>query len=336
MIRFATDCSGLDAPFYALQNLLGISKTEKHVTYVFASELDPHLRHLLSHSIVKPLTVYDDVTTRNVDDMQSVDLYVCGFPCQSFSMFGQQHGLNDERGHVFYYVYSYIKKHQPKIFLLENVVGLLHNNRGQTFRLILNMLNEIGVYTLDYKVVSPIDVGIPQHRQRVFIVGIHRQKTNIHSEYKMVWPENSNNVQPLSDLLLDVKTAKLLQPRAFRPLTKHGLSNVKKAEALIPDIHQRLYVFDVRLSKYFYLSPENVCPCLTKFGMSYYISSQGRYLTCLEAMRIQGLDNDHLLEKLGVCDPQIKNKTRIFYAVGNSMCVHVVVAVMDPLIKLLM
>ena len=335
MITFATDCSGLDAPFYALQKIINVTDISKHVHYVFASEIEPRLRELLTESIVKPSKIYDDITKRNVDDMQTVDLYVCGFPCQSFSMFGQQQGFKDTRGHIFYHVYSYIKTHQPKVFLLENVIGLLSNDRGQTFRIILQMLNELGIYMIDHKVVSPIDVGIPQSRNRVFIVGIHREKTGINPDYEMAWPVKTEKLQPLSNFLLDPNAAKQIQPAAFRPLTKHGISNVKKAQSLAANLEQKTYIFDVRLSKYFYMSPENVCPCLTKFGMSYFVSSHNRYLTCLDAMMLQGLDNDHLIQKLDVCNPQKKNKTHVFYSVGNSMCVHVVAAVLKPLFILL-
>lgn len=335
MITFATDCSGLDAPLYALQQLMRTDDLACRIRYIFASEVEPHLYELLAKSVVKPETVYKDITERDVDKMRSVDLYVCGFPCQPFSMFGLQKGFDDNRGNVFHHVCKYIKTHEPKVFVLENVTGLLSNDKGRTFQVILELLRESGVYLIDYKVISPLDVGIPQSRQRLFIVGIHKEKTGIADDFTMSWPSKSSEQRALSEFLLEESVAKKLQPSAFRPLTKHGLANIDKARQLVPDVDRKQYIFDIRLSKYFFMSAENVCPCLTKFGMAYYISSERRYLTCLEAMRLQGLDNQHLIQQLEVCNPQKKNKTQIFYSVGNSMCVYVVAAVLKPLVDIL-
>lgn len=332
MIRFATDCSGLDAPFYALESIIGSC----NINYIFASELQPKLRALLLQSIGQPKIVYEDITKRNLSQMESVDLYVCGFPCQSFSLMGLHKGFRDSRGHVFYHVHEYIKTWEPKVFVLENVVGILSNNSGSTFHTILSELHEIGKYHIEHKIISPLHVGIPQSRNRVFIVGVHRRKTNW-QEGQLAWTCNDTAqiLQPIADFLISRKHAEAIQPRVFRPLTDHGRQNLARASDLVKGIQDKTYIFDLRLSKHFYLSSENVCPCLTTFGRSYFISSQSRYLTCLEAMRLQGLDNDYLLTELQVSNPLAKNKTDVYAWVGNSMCVQVVAAVLTPLVKIL-
>ena len=332
MITFATDCSGLDAPFYALESIVGSCE----INYIFASELQPKLRTLLSTSIGRPKMVYDDITKRNVSQMESVDLYICGFPCQSFSLMGMHKGFRDVRGHVFYHVHEYIKTWEPKVFVLENVVGILSNNHGATFKTILSALHEIGKYHIEHRIISPLHVGIPQSRNRVFIVGIHQEKTNWHgTQLEWTCDKTEPTLQPIANFLISRSQAAAIQPRVCRQLTTHGKQNLAKANDLVSGIQDKTYIFDLRLSKHFYLASENVCPCLTTFGRSYFISSQSRYLTCLEAMRLQGLDNDYLLTELQVSNPMTKNKTDVYAWIGNSMCVPVVAAVLIPLVEIL-
>ena len=137
----------------------------------------------------KTQNFYNDITKRNHDKTPYVDLYVAGFPCQAFSLAGKRKGFEDTRGTLFFDLLQYLKAKKPKYFVLENVKGLLNHNGGRTFLTILDCLAktvnrqysftnyEDGLnYYVYYKVLNSKDYGIPQNRERVFIVGFRDEK----------------------------------------------------------------------------------------------------------------------------------------------------------------
>ncbi len=119
-----------------------------------------------------------------------VDVLVGGLPCQSFSQIGKRKGLEDPRGDLFFHFIKIIKFINPKIFVIENVVGLLTHNNGNTFKIILDKLNEIKLYNISYKVLNANDYNVPQNRKRLFIVGSMKNLKNFkfpkEQEYKPV------------------------------------------------------------------------------------------------------------------------------------------------------
>ncbi len=127
-----------------------------------------------------------------------IDLLSGGFPCQPFSYAGKKIGLEDTRGTVFYSLASIIDSVKPKVFLLENVRGLLSHDKGRTFSTIKNILSELGYY-IDYKVLNAWDFGVAQKRERIFIVGT-RKDYSIEFE----WPEKHDYRPVLRDVLIDV------------------------------------------------------------------------------------------------------------------------------------
>lgn len=180
MIKVGTDFSGIGSPESALKRL-GIEIEE-----VFACEIDKHARKSFSE-LHNPTTFYNDITTRNHSEVPKLDLYVAGFPCQSFSLAGKRKGFDETRGTLFFNVAEFIKINQPECFILENVKGLLSHDSGKTFQTITDVLTNGGgtlngqmgmdsiedglgyhVYT---KVLNTKDYGIPQNRERIFIVG---------------------------------------------------------------------------------------------------------------------------------------------------------------------
>jgi len=114
---------------------------------------------------------YDDVHDIQGEKYQGkIDLLVGGSPCQSFSMVGKRKGLNDTRGTLFYEFARVVKESQPKIFIYENVKGLINHDKGNTFETILATFDELG-YKYYYKVLNAKDYGMAQHRERIFVVG---------------------------------------------------------------------------------------------------------------------------------------------------------------------
>jgi len=179
-MMIGTDFSGIGAPEMALK-YLGIDFES-----VFACEIDKYARQSFKQ-LHKPKTFYNDITTRNHKEVEQLDLYVAGFPCQAFSMAGKRKGFEEARGTLFFNVAEFIKINQPKVFVLENVKGLLSHDKGNTFQTIVDILSNGGGtqngqisldvfedglgYHIYWQVLNTKDYGIPQNRERIFIVG---------------------------------------------------------------------------------------------------------------------------------------------------------------------
>lgn len=114
---------------------------------------------------------FGDISKIKTKDLPDFDLFVGGFPCQSFSIAGGRLGFEDTRGTLFFDCARIIKAKQPKYFILENVRGLLSHDQGKTFRTIVDVLYDDLGYGIEYQILNSKDFGVPQSRQRVFIVG---------------------------------------------------------------------------------------------------------------------------------------------------------------------
>lgn len=121
---------------------------------------------------------YDDITTVTDESWRrykgTVDVICGGFPCQAFSVAGKRKGFDDVRGTMFFYLANAVKQIEPRYFIFENVKGLLNHDSGRTFGTILNALDELG-YDVEWHVYNSKDYGVPQNRERVYIVGHSRR-----------------------------------------------------------------------------------------------------------------------------------------------------------------
>ena len=144
-LRVGTDCSGIDAPIHALK-LMNVP-----FQYEFASDLDKAAKASINCNH-QPRMFFDDIMTRDHTRLPKLDLYCAGFPCQSFSTLGKRQGFDDtkNRGTVFFHCYETIKNTQPKMFVLENVKGLLSHDKGKTFKTIMDYLSTLSGYFIHY------------------------------------------------------------------------------------------------------------------------------------------------------------------------------------------
>lgn len=191
-LRIGTDCSGIEAP---IQALIQLNIPHKHL---WSSDIDKWCIKSIKANY-NPERIYGDkdgdykdgdIRNRNHEELPDIDLYVCGFPCQPFSQAGSGKGLQDKRGNVFFSCIATIRAKKPRYFILENVKGILWNDKrdkkdkyGETWKIIwreIEKLKELGYY-VDWKVMNTRDYGIPQNRERVYIVG------TMEGEYE--WPE---------------------------------------------------------------------------------------------------------------------------------------------------
>lgn len=178
-IKVGSDFSGVGAFEQAL-NRLGI---EHEV--VFACDKDKYARLTYVHNYGEPKCYPMDVYEREIPG-ESLDLYVTSPPCQSFSLAGKRLGKDDKRGILFFNSHEFITKNEPRYFIFENVKGLLSDDGGKTFSEWLHLLGGKSVngmpivfpydgavpYHVYWKVLNAKDFGVPQNRERVFIIGI--------------------------------------------------------------------------------------------------------------------------------------------------------------------
>ncbi|MEK7112875.1 MAG: DNA (cytosine-5-)-methyltransferase, partial [Patescibacteria group bacterium] len=111
-----------------------------------------------------------DITKVPSSDIPDHDLLVGGFPCQAFSIAGKRRGFEDTRGTLFFEIARILHDKRPRYFILENVKGLLSHEEGKTFQTILGVLTDLG-YECEWQVLNSKNFGVPQNRERVFIVG---------------------------------------------------------------------------------------------------------------------------------------------------------------------
>ena len=185
MLKVSTFCSGIGSPEQALKNL-GI----EHKT-VFACEIDKYARqsYLANHECE---TMYHDMTKEDyVGEHWYSDINIAGIPCQAFSLAGKRLGELDPRGLLFFDFYRYVKNQKPKYFIIENVKGLLSMNEGEIFQNWINLLGQSVngdafmfphedsiMYNLHWQVLNTKDYGLPQNRERVFLIGIRNDLPN--------------------------------------------------------------------------------------------------------------------------------------------------------------
>lgn len=177
MLKIGSFCSGIGSPEQAIKDLNINHSIE------FACEIDKYARmtYQANHEVK---IMYEDLTKIYYSSLPDVNLFVAGFPCQSFSIAGKRLGFEDTRGTIFFHILEYLKTKKPDMFVLENVKGLLSHDKGKTFDVIINSLaatvngqclmfpnvDTLG-YNVYYQVLNAKDYGIPQNRERVFIVG---------------------------------------------------------------------------------------------------------------------------------------------------------------------
>jgi DNA (cytosine-5)-methyltransferase 1 len=113
---------------------------------------------------------YGDITKINADELPDFDCLVGGFPCQAFSIAGKRKGFNDTRGTLFFDLARILRAKQPRLFVFENVKGLLSHDNGNTFKTIIATIDELG-YDCQWQVINSKNHGVPQNRERIFIVG---------------------------------------------------------------------------------------------------------------------------------------------------------------------
>ena len=179
IIRVGTLFSGIGAIEHALERL----KLNKEI--VFACDNDPAVKKSYFENYnISDKHWHDDICELNAKKYKyKIDLLVGGSPCQSFSMVGKRGGLEDTRGTLFYEFARIIDESKPKIFIFENVKGLLSHDEGNTWQIIKNVFNDLGYYFQEPEILNSKHFGVPQNRNRIFVVGFRKRSWKDNFEY---------------------------------------------------------------------------------------------------------------------------------------------------------
>jgi DNA (cytosine-5)-methyltransferase 1 len=224
MIKVGSDFSGVGAFNQAL-NRLGIDFEE-----VFACDMDKYARETFIHNYGEPKYYPKNVYDREIPS-DSLDIYMTSPPCQAFSLAGKRLGKDDKRGVLFFNSHEFIQENKPRFFIFENVKGLLSDDNGRTFQEWINHLggksvNSVPVifptdeavpYHIYWKVLNAKKLGVPQNRERVFIIGIRDDEDNVFD-----WPQEVYLTNRLKDVLEnDVDDKYFLSEKTVNYLLRH-------------------------------------------------------------------------------------------------------------------
>ncbi|MDV7141762.1 DNA (cytosine-5-)-methyltransferase [Tropicimonas sp. TH_r6] len=284
-----------------------------------------------------------DITTINEEDVPVHDLLLAGFPCQPFSIagvskknaLGRAHGFADEtQGTLFFDVVRMLRHHKPKAFLLENVKNLLSHDKGNTMRVILHALDELG-YEVDYRVIDAQN-WVPQHRERIFISGFRR---NFSTNFTMEDVKIPDGERPLlKDILHPEDGSEISEP----PFTVGPKAEVAEKYTLTPKLWDYLQRYAAKHKAagngfgFGLRGPEDVARTLSaryyKDGSEILIEQDGdipRRLTPRECARLMGFDRP------GNNRPWIipVSDTQAYRQFGNAVAAPVAIAVasaMEP------
>tara|TARA_B110000902_G_scaffold264754_1_gene347065 strand:- start:679 stop:1743 length:1065 start_codon:yes stop_codon:yes gene_type:complete len=351
MIKVGTDFSGIGSPEAALKRL----NIPHH--NVFACDIDKYAKQSFLE-LNSPDLFYDDITTRDYKEVPQLDLYVAGFPCQSFSLAGKRGGFDDTRGTLFFNVAEFIKVNQPECFILENVKGLLSHDNGKTFQTITDVLTngggtlngQMGMDTIDdglgyhvyTKVLNTKDYGIPQNRERIFIVGFKYWRT-------FNFPVKLPLKLKLKDMLQDNANSKFyLSNKRIKTLESNkrsiGFTDTNKkniANCLIASYYK--LPTDGEYIKVHSLYPRS---SKTGKGGTGHLSKQDGTTYCLDTGNAQAIEKDKKIRRLtplecwrlqGFSDEEfykaqkVNSDTQLYKQAGNSITVNVMTAILKKI-----
>ena len=283
-----------------------------------------------------------DITQIVASDIPDHDILMGGFPCQSFSQAGLKKGFEDTRGTMFFEIQRILGEKRPKVFLLENVKQLKGHDKGRTLQTILNILTgesdlplddvpmsadareALGKklnYWVDYKVLRAADFGIPQNRERIFIVGFDRDYFGENIDFNKIfkWPEPTNQPTKVGDILESQEILDTLEDKYtisdklwaghLRRKAEHGI----KGNGFGYSLFNRESSYTNTISARYYKDGSEVLIDQSHLGKN------PRKLTPRECARLQGFPDDFIVDAV--------SQGQIYKQFGNSVCVKVIRAV---------
>lgn len=303
---------------------------EKHgAKCVFSSEIDLNCKKVYSENFNE--TPSGDITKIDVSEIPNFDILTAGFPCQPFSYSGRLEGFNDlTRGTLFFDIAKIISEKKPKMFLLENVKGIISHDKGRTLSTIIEVLSGLN-YDLHWTILNSHDFGVPQSRERWYCVGFDK-KTDFQFPSKSLYKPILADIIDIHLNDPNLKLTKFEMSRInhhfnsnqirvqhdsskYDPKTKKGKYGVYSF--LKPDNTLRFHVGDyskTQIQEAYYSSLKSVAPAIIATREP-KLWDLGRRLSVTECMRLQGFPQGY---KFNVSDRQAKRQ------LGNSVTIPVI------------
>ena len=283
---------------------------------VWANEIDKYACRTYRLNFGDEYLVEGDIQTVSTDTIPDFDILIAGFPCQAFSSVGLLKGFEDPRGNLFFETARVIAAKRPPVVFFENVANLLKHDDGKTFQTIYNTMAELG-YFVKYKVMNASDYGIPQQRNRIYIVAF----LDAGMAERFVFPEE-----------------RALKRDAFSYFDKerqpdhYYMDGHRKWDEMIAYMNDRhrIYRFtDWGLSR----GRDGICPTLlAAMGSPYeripffFDDFSIRKITQREAARLQGFPENFQF-------PIQKTPKQVYKQIGNSVCVPIVKEIAENIIR---
>lgn len=278
---------------------------------------------------------FQDVVLLDGRDFHNqVDLFVGGSPCQSFSSVGFQAGLEDTRGTLFYEFARLVKEINPKVFIYENVRNLLNHDKGNTWRVIKQVFDELG-YDYKFDVLNAADYGIPQTRRRLFVIGF-RKDLNINFNFppatkklKYVMKDFTENKCHFGGMSYDKGGNIVFDNIPGKPDEKYILS--PKLYDYVMKTGTKTFVQRVEINKDIARTLLKTMGNRHRAGVDNYVSFDGtenlgsvRMLTEREAHRLMGFTDDYKI---------IVSRAQAYKQAGNSIVVDVLMGILKDIVK---
>lgn len=280
---------------------------------VFSSEWDKFAQQTYSANFGE--VPYGDITQVNLDEIPKHDILVGGFPCQPFSNAGLKRGFEDTRGTLFFDVARIIDYRKPQMVLLENVKGFASHDKGHTLTVVKETLENLG-YNVFYKVLNARNFGVPQNRERIFIVAINKIKLG---SIGFEFPDPKNVKTKVGDILeAHVDQKYTLSNKLWSGHKRRLKEHREKGNGFGYSMFNAQSEYTSTISARYY-----------KDGSEILIeqkNSNPRKLTPREAARLQGFPEKFIIP---VSDVQA------YKQFGNSVAVPVVVAISKNMVKLI-
>lgn len=304
----------MEAPIQAMGNLC--STGGLRVLHTMSCDINPHARKTITANF--PVAVmYDDLTTRNNKTAPDCDVYISGFPCQPFSAQGLHQGFEDTKGRgiIFFHCREYIKQKEPKVFVFENVKGLLCKNMGDYFASILKALDDLAIYNVHYRILDTKEHGVPHSRQRCYIVGIRKDV----DKGNFAWPDKIE-MPSIEDFLeardprIASKGAASLPPKSASTARKNVINALRRYAK--EDPFKETFIVDCDSTVSRSGTMKGLSPCITcGRGKGHWVTSRGRRLLKEEMFRLQGMNPSTF--KVAVPESELGKQ------LGNTMSVNV-------------
>ena len=319
-LRFMDFCAGIGA------GRLGLEKNG--LSCVGFSEIDRQAEITYRKFFGEEEINHGDLTKIDPKKLPDFEIMIAGFPCQTFSVIGQRKGMSDKRGQIIFSLIQIMLAKNLKYFILENVKGLTNHDNGNSFKVILQELENAG-YKVFYQVLNSVDYGVPQMRERIYFVGI--RKDLVPDNFQFFFPERQPRAD-IKDYLIDTKELEFDEKKvAYETFLKYLDNKYNKGQYDIKEILGQDYlVIDTRQSDLRIY--RNKVPTLRtgRHGILYVRDGKFRKLSGYESLLLQGFPKELAKKVDGVID-----EIHLLKQTGNAMTVNAIEAIARELFKTL-